>query len=294
MSPSTDPADLLRDIAVERVREAAPAGPPALYRCELGGQWNAAFFPFGGVVSALAVGAMRDELARPEHTPRTIHTTFCSPVADGPLEVEVRVLRAGRGMSQLQATVRAAGSDDAGATTVGVFGAPRPGFAFTDAQPPRCPLPEDCTPPEPHPDPETTWNARFFEQLEVRQWGMHASWEEGWEPGRAESLRWMRYRVPPRAADGSIDPLAYAPVCDTMPPSIIQALGPGTPAFFAPSCDLDVHFLQPTRDEWLLVQARTHHAGDGYASASIDLWDRDWRLVARATQLMYLRVGVTD
>jgi hypothetical protein len=32
----------------------------------------------------------------------------------------------------------------------------------------------------------------------------------GWEGGRAEAARWMRYRVPPRLADGRIDPLSLS------------------------------------------------------------------------------------
>jgi acyl-CoA thioesterase len=79
-----------------------------------------------------------------------------------------------------------------------------------------------------------------------------------------------------------------------MPPAIGQKLGPGARAFMAPSCDLTVHFLAPTRDEWLLAQVRCNHAGEGYASATVHLWDRERRLVAFATQMMYMRLDPPD
>jgi len=148
--------DLLADIAAERVRAATDAAP-ALYRAELGDHWNAAVHPFGGVVSALALRAARDELARPEHTPRTLTTLFSSPVRSGALDVEVLTLRSGRGMSQLQVTVRNAGSDEPGHRTLALFGGERAGPDFTDARPPQIPAALDCAPP---PKPRRT-STRF-------------------------------------------------------------------------------------------------------------------------------------
>jgi hypothetical protein len=221
---------------------------------------------------------MRKELGRPEHSPRTMTTVFSSSVTDGELEIEVVTLRSGRGMSQLQATVRNAGSDDAGHTTIGVFGGPREGFAFSDLEVPDTPDPADCGPlPEP-PDEFAILRTRFCEQLEIRQWNLHPPWDMSWKAGRARASRWSRYLEQPRRADGTIDPLAFIPLCDTMPPSLGQALGPGYPPFIAPSCDLTVQILGETSSEWLLVDAKTHFAGDGYASLTIDLWDFDRRL----------------
>lgn len=286
---AVDAVSLLDDTRVVRVREAK-GGAPALYRCTLSAAWNAQLYPFGGVASAIALRAMRDELDSPAHAPRTLTTVFASAVSHGELEIEVEVLRAGRGMSQLRATLRNAGSDDAGHVTIGVFGGARRGFSFTDVRPPDWVEPERARPPMDPPAHYPRFRSPFFEQLEVRQWNLHSSWETGWEAGRARASRWMRYRVPPLRPDGTLDPLAYVPVCDTMPPSVVQALGPGQPSFFAPSCDLTVQLFQETRSPWLLVDARTHFAGEGYASSTIDLWDVDRRLLARASQLMYLRL----
>ena len=123
---------------------------------------------------------------------------------------------------------------------------------------------------------------------------MRAPWETGWEAGRAEAVRWMRFRRAPRLADGALDPLALIALSDTMPPAIGQRLGPGWPPFYAPSIDHTVHLFATTRDEWVLVRSRCRHAGEGYASASCEVWSRDGRLLVQATQLMLIRMGVVD
>jgi acyl-CoA thioesterase len=74
-----------------------------------------------------------------------------------------------------------------------------------------------------------------------------------------------------------------------MPPSLGQYLGPGHPFFHAPSVDLTVHWFGDTTHDWLLTRARSRWAGDGYASAQIDLWDLERKPVATATQVMLVR-----
>jgi acyl-CoA thioesterase len=99
----------------------------------------------------------------------------------------------------------------------------------------------------------------------------------------------MRYRVPPRLADGSIDALSLIALADTMPPAVSQYLGPGYPFFHAPSVDLTMRFFADTDDEWCLFRSLSHWAGDGYASAEITLWDTRRTLLAHASQLMLIR-----
>jgi acyl-CoA thioesterase len=94
---------------------------------------------------------------------------------------------------------------------------------------------------------------------------------------------------PPRLADGRIDPLALIAIADTMPPAVSQYIGPGFPIFHAPSVDLTMRFFNDTEDSWWLTHTHCHWAGDGYASATITLWDEHRRLLAHATQLMLIR-----
>lgn len=255
-----------------------------------------AVVPQGGIVAAIAGAAMSRTLDDPGQQLRTFTAVFAGQVALGPVVVDVNVVRRGRSMSQLTATVRNP-DRDAGLTAVAVFGAPRRGFEFTEATfpdvaPPeelrsfRDPLPEgiDFTfdgPPLP-----------FWDQvIDSRPAIGRAPWEPfADEP--AECAFWYRLDDPPLRADGRLDPLAYLVLCDTMPGSVGQKLGPDVGPWFGPSVDLTVHVFEHAEPGWLLAHNRARHAGDGYASVELSLWSRDRRLVAYATQVMFFAFGV--
>lgn len=270
--------------AIEPVPDA-----PGRYRACLGPDWRAPLHPSGGLVTAVALRAMQSALGRPTQHVRTSTTMFVSIVETGPLDVEVEVLREGRRMSQLRATVRNVGSDRIGHVTTAAFGEAREGFAFEWDDPPEAGAPDShpglATPPPGAP----AMRAPFFEQVDTRRVRMFHSFEKGWEGGRAEAVRWIRFRRAGRLADGRIDPLSFVPLADTMPSAIGQYLGPGHPFFHAPSVDLTVHWFGDTTHDWLLTRARSQWAGDGYVSARTDLWDLERKPVATATQVMLVR-----
>ena len=152
--------------------------------------WVLAVVPQGGIVAALALRAMAETLGDPAQRPRSVTAVFAGKVAHGPVEVDVSVVRRGRSMSQLTATVRNPG-EPAGLTAVAAFGSSRRGFSFTDLAMPavdgpeglrsfRDPLPEGiefefARPPMP-----------FWEQIvEARPISGRAPWEP-FEDGPAE------------------------------------------------------------------------------------------------------------
>jgi acyl-CoA thioesterase len=246
-------------------------------------------FPSGGVITAIALRAMEQELGQGHQRLRSFSTVFVSTIGSGSLEISVEPLRIGRRMSQLHADLRSAGKTEPGHVTTAAFGEPRPGFEFSYARAPEVDQPEHYPGPATPPPGAPVFRPPFFENIEVRRVRMFQSFESGWEPGRAEAVRWIRYRTPPRLADGRIDPLSLVALADTMPSAVGQYLGPGFPFFHAPSVDLSMRFFADTEEEWLLVRSLGHWAGDGYASAEATLWDRRARLVAHATQLMLIR-----
>jgi acyl-CoA thioesterase len=273
-----------------RATSVVPApGRPGTYVADIGDVWDAPILPHGGVVSALALRAMADHLDEPDKRLRTATTVFAAQVPPGAAEVEVTVLRRGRAMSQLMATVRADGAV-AGHTTVAVFGADRPGFSFTDAMVPSVPPPDACPSmrdalPE---GIEDRWRWRrspFWEHVEMRLALGHTPWDE-WAPATLECASWLRFDEPPRSGDGALDPLAVVALCDTMPGAVGERLGPDQPQWRAPSADLTVHLLGDATSEWILAHKRAHHAGDGYASLELTMWDEAGVVVAFATQMM--------
>jgi acyl-CoA thioesterase len=269
------------------------------FRASVSAPWMLAVVPQGGIVVAIAVKAMEQVLGDPTQSLRTISTLFAGQVADGPVEVEVGMLRRGRSMSQLTATVRNPGAA-AGTTCVAAFGAPRRGFDFSDLEPPevegpeglrgyRDPLPdgvdfEFLRPPMP-----------FWEEIvECRPAIGRPPWEP-FEDGPAECAYWYRLDDPPTRSDGTLDPVGAIVLCDTMPGAVGQKLGPDVGMWFGPSVDLTVHLLGPASPGWLLAHNRARFAGDGYASVDMALWNahgREPRLVAYATQLMFFAFGV--
>jgi acyl-CoA thioesterase len=252
--------------------------------------------PQGGVVTAAAVRAMGAELSDCGQSLRSLHTTFVAPVSHGAVDINVEVLRKGRSMSQLRAEVRNPAAAR-GHLTTAVFGSPRRGFEFTDLAPPAGFVPLDQArsfrdPPPPGIEPFIP--VPFWQQrLEGRGALGHAPWED-YEPGRAEHGTWYRMDEPPMLADGTLDPLALIVMADTMPGAVAEKLGPQHHhSWFGPSADLTFHLLGPCRSEWVFAHNLARHAGEGYASVDMSLWDfgpdghDEGRLVAYATQVCF-------
>jgi acyl-CoA thioesterase len=250
--------------------------------------WGAPTFPQGGMITALAVRAMAAELATPEQRLRSVTTVFAAPVEAGAMEIDVGVLRRGRSMSQLTATVRNPGRD-AGHTSIAVFGSTRPGFEFTDLRPP-----DGVSLPE-HSVSFRDMPAHVVRRMEFPYWNQvegrialgHAWWDE-WQSTSSDRAYWYRFDDPPLIADGVLDPAAVVTLCDTMPGAVGERMGSGMPYFLPPSTDLTIHLLGDAGPGWLLSHNRARWAGDGYASVEMSLWDPERGLVAYATQVMYL------
>ena len=269
------------------IRDTAVVGQGGRYCAELGDEWSAPFLPQGGVVTAVAVRAMATELAAPEQRLRSVSTVFAAQVRPGRLEIEVTVLRRGRSVSQLVATVRSPG-EDAGHTSIAVFGGPRPGFEFTDVLPPDVPPPEQCPSFRDPPPPgfERKVHFPYWDHVEGRSALGHPPWGK-WVPTTSERANWYRFDEPPLVDGRVLDPCAVVTLCDTMPGAVNERMGPGIPFWLPPSADLTVHLFGDAGPGWLLAHNRARFAGDGYASVEMSLWDGDRGLVAYATQTMF-------
>ncbi len=275
------------------------AQEPGRYVGAIDPSWNLRPLPQGGIVSAIALRAMAELLDDPSQQLRGLHTTFAAQVADGPVSIEVELLRRGRSMSQLRAEVTNPGAAR-GHLTTGIFGAPRTGFSFTDLEPPsglrppaQCRSFRDPLPPGVEGFPPTPFWDRHVEGRNIIG---HPYWEE-YVPDRAENALWYRFEDPPFLEDGTLDPLALVVLADTMPGAVGEKVGRSDRSWFAPSIDLTVHLLDHCRSPWVLAHNRARFAGDGYASADMALWDcgtdgtEEPRLVAYATQLFLFTFG---
>jgi hypothetical protein len=184
-----------------------------------------------------------------------------------------------------------------GLTAVAVFGASRRGFDFTELVMPEVPPAEELRGyRDPIPEGVDFEFARdllpfWQDTLECRPAVGRAPWEPFAE-GPAEVVYWYRLDEPPLLGDGRLDPLVALVVCDTMPGAVSQKLPTGDELWFGPSADLTVHLFGAPHPGWLLAHNRARHAGDGYASVDMALWDPvDRTLVAYATQMMFFAFG---
>jgi acyl-CoA thioesterase len=228
---------------------------------------------------------MLAELATPEQRLRSVTTVFVAPVRPGPVEIDVTVLRRGRSLSQVTATLRNVG-EAVGHTSTAVFGSLRPGFEFTELTPPRVPPPDRCPSfRNPPPSFERRVHFPYWDHVESRLALGHALWEE-WVPTSSERAYWYRFDEPPLVDGGLLDPLAVVTLCDTMPGAIGERMGPAVPFWLPPSADITIHLLGNAGPGWLLCHNRARWAGDGYASLEMALWDPERGLVAWATLVM--------
>jgi acyl-CoA thioesterase len=284
------------DAGWEDFMVTAVPGKNGRYTAFIDDRWTLVVIPQGGIVAALAARAMAAELAVPEQSLRSLSLVFAGQVAAGPVEIDVTLLRGGRSMSQLTATVHNPGQV-AGLTAVAVFGAERRGFSFTELEYPGFDGPEemrgfrDGVPDDIEFEFERP-PMRFWEEvIEARPILGKPPWEP-WEPGPAEMAYWYRLDNPPVRDDGTLDPVASIVLCDSMPGAVGQKLGPDSGTWFGPSADLTVHILGTARPGWLLAHNKARHAGDGYASVDMALWDPTGpTLVAYATQMMFFAFG---
>ena len=263
------------------------------YRADIDDAWTLRPLPHGGFVTVLALRAMTDALDHAEQQLRTLHTTFVAPVTEGPVDIEVEVLRRGRSMSQVRAEVRNPGAER-GHLTTAIFGGVRRGFSFTDLEPPADVAPPSEQPSFRDPPPEgvdTFPPMRFWDEVIEGRAGIgHPPWED-YVPDRAVRAAWYRFDEPPSLDDGTIDPLSLVVMADTMPGAVGEKVGNDDRDWWAPSADLTVHLLQPCLSSWVLCHNTARFAGDGYASIDGALWDcgeqgtDSPRLVAYATQV---------
>ena len=252
------------------------------YEVELDPRWNCPISTHGGTATAIAISAIASELDLPTSQLRTVSTTYEAPVGPGPATIDVQVLRRGRSVAQVMASMRSADAP-AGLTSIAVFGAPRVSYEFFDSQMP------DVVGPGPirtgtTPDPDTGnayWEPGSADNRLVL--GSYDNTDPG--PGDSVNARWLRFDVPPME-DGLLNPLAAVAFGDVMPTAVAMRMGSEFPFSILVSADYTFHQLGPARSEWLLSVNRAHGISDGYASVESTLWDEHGSLVGFATGIL--------
>ena len=248
---------------------------------DLGEHWNCPIVPQGGIVAATAARAMEAALGDPAQPLRSLNAVFAGQVRAR--SGRDRGRRAAARPVDVAAPRRrcATRAPTAGFDALAVFGAEREGFTFTDAEPP-----DGVTPPlecpsfrDPAPEgfeADRPW-FNFWEHVEGRPTLGHAPWDD-YEPEssllrvvvslRRPAPRRRRHLGPASHSSRSATPCRARSASGSARRSAGAAGSRRAPTSRCTSS-------AKRRCDWVLAVNRARHAGDGYASADMELWDVD-------------------
>jgi len=265
---------------------------PGRYLANMSTNWNI-LYVFGGMTMATAVSAARAALTQPDFELLNVSATFLSPVQAGPLTLDVKKLRVGKGSEQLSVDLHGGSpstmKEDSSLHAVCTFAPKRKSdVQLSELEFPDVPGPETLerkkTPPH-----FVLGRLPYHYSVETRTVIGNLPWDTDWQPGPAHWAGWHRLRHTVRSADGTLDPLVYVPAADMIGPALRQAQGPHAKLAMVISLDIALHVFARTKSEWLLQDAHVSHCADGYVSGTVNLWDEQGVLVAQAAQRALLR-----
>jgi acyl-CoA thioesterase len=264
-----------RATELENVREGLRTG-------RIDSSWYQGRGAFGGLLTALVLAAMKEDVADEERVPRSLTMHFCGPATAGPIDVTSSVERAGKRVTTCLARVVSGGDVTTLATASfckardriarhasGTMPVVRPARELT-------PLPADLE-----------GVPAFVRHLDVRYCGDVLPYSGA---SRAEIAAWVRLREPE-----PYDAALVAFLIDALPPALIATF---TEPRALASVDFRVDFLERFAgalasagvgaEDHVLVAITSRWADDGYVEELRDMWSADGRLLAQCRQLIAL------
>jgi acyl-CoA thioesterase len=250
---------------------------PGVWAFQLTDDWHQGRGAYGGIVMALFVRAMEEELGATDCPIRVLDCQFIQSVQAGPVHIRVEKIREGINVSFLGAKMTQNGNVMAAASAT--FARKRDlkeSFDFRAATMP------DVPPPEKLPVAPTSGSMpQFTERFEFRY--AHGSFPfTGSE--QAEMGTWLRLTEP-----HPNDAVQVCLLIDVLPPAIFTTFRSFSPAA---TVTISCSFLEPMPlldvgdDPAFLVVSQTQRGHEGYSFETNDLWSEDGRLVARARQMV--------
>jgi len=226
----------------------------------------------GGYLAAVLLRAMTERVADPARMARSLTVHYLRPPAEGPVSVATHVVRQGRSLATVTATMTQEGREVA--TALAAFSLARPSMAFADAVPPPAPPVEEA--------PASKWPPELWPPIVHRFTYLPVTPEAIFEGGdEAYVAAWARLREP-----SPLDPVLLALLADALAPAVFpKASSPVA----ATTIDLTVHFRAPADvppgDGWVLAAFRSRVGVDGFVEEDGEVWSEDGRLLAQSRQL---------
>jgi acyl-CoA thioesterase len=235
---------------------------------------------YGGLVSALAVVALRDHAGASWPAGvglRSLQTCFVGPVSPGALDIGVTLLRQGRNLCQVQAQVLQHGQ--VAAVLLGVFGADRPS-ALPPRRPQR-PMPAHEAEALPAPPPRPQGAPVFLEHFDLR-------WAEGAPPfsGGDGHTSCIHLRLKPDEAAEVSTELQTVLLADLSPTPVIGQLRVPA-ANSSVTWALELRPVEPGLPQgWWRADNESLMVGGGYVNQSARLWAPAGELAAYGYQVV--------
>lgn len=254
----------------DEVTTWAPAAP-GVWRGEVAAEWMQGRAAFGGVVTAAALRALREQVG-PDRALRSFTASFMAPVQPGVAEVKAQLLREGRALSHGEAKVEQGGG--VSAAVLAAFAAPRESGVRV--------VGERVTPPC---APDAVMDMPYIEGVVPRfVQNFHLRWADGDYPFAGSAAArfggWCRHRT---AATGLE---AVVGLLDAWPAPVLPMLkGPAPASTVRWSAHL-VGDVEAALGGWCWFTSRALAAQDGYASTLNHLYAEDGALVAWTEQLV--------
>lgn len=255
-------------------QQLALRGEGGRYDAQISEHWAQGRTAFGGLVAALLARALEREV--PSDRPlRSALIDFVAPASPGAVNIEARVLRAGK--SLVHAEARLFQNDQLVALFIGTYGAARSTQLTLQAA--RAPetLPPTQYPRIPYAEGLSPRFTRYFEYHMVGSMLFSGSSE-----GKLDG--YVRHAEP-----GPVDAAGLLGLIDSWPPAVLPALRKPAPVS---SVTWMVDFICEApapgtlSHDYFRYQANTIASQGGYASSEARLWGPDGALLAASRQLV--------
>lgn len=237
--------------------------------------------PFGGFTAATVLRALMEHPQR-SGDPLAITVNYCAPIAEGPFDLDVKLVKANRSSQHWCVELSQNGADPATLATA-VFAERRPSWSNTQVTMPETKPFADI---KRYPDVAAAWTRqydfRFVEGfVDIRGGGAKA------QPGSAFSKLWIGDRVPRK-----VDAVSLLAMSDAFFARIFHVKGEVVPIG---TVTLTTYFHTDSAD--LAREDATHVLGvadarifhKSYGDQNAELWSPSGRLLATTTQMCYFK-----
>ncbi len=243
-------------------------------RAKVSEHWSQGRSVFGGVAAALAVTAMRKEVAA-ERSLRSLMVSFVGPLQPGESKVDTRVLREGGNVTQASAEIIQNGQVCLQA--LAAYGKPRAGLAIEIDHGFTADRPEPDTPLREQDPKRMPGFLRFYE----------GRWMDGGTPYSGDAKNSIRIWAAHRGELTGFRDEAVVAVADIPPPVLLNRFtDTRTPSS---SLSWSLEFVTPPEQiatRWFQLKFDIEWAANGYTQQSGTIFSEDGRLAALSRQTM--------